>query len=276
MVKYLTKHRYAGELDYREAIVGASHEGHLHIIKYMVESGIGKETYGYAACRAAAFSYNEMLIYLIDCGADIHDENNSVLISVASNGNMEMMERLYASGKFVYAEYLRALNFACCNAKFDIANFLIERNINILDTDDALRLALICCRSGSVKFLIEHGVSVNQIDCIDLCIALMNGYVATVKYLIEQGANITDNGEHLLSCAVTHADLDFLKYIISIGCKGYDNALQLCIEYNKFDMAYYLIEQGADVHAYSYTVGRLNNRELLDFLANVGARYFIR
>ncbi len=114
-----------------------------------------------------------------------------------------------------------------------------------------------------VKDTIEKGADIDFIGD-DLTTALQyaakSGYIDIVKYLVESGANLEISHQYRLYMtallyATENNQLEVVKYMVGkkadIDCKRIDGltALHLSLWRALFDIALYLIENGANVEA---------------------------
>ena len=81
----------------------ASYEGHLKVIKYLIENGKvnvnSKDDDGWTALMRASWrGYSEILQYLIEIGADINIKNNDGKTALDLADNEEIKEILRKAG----------------------------------------------------------------------------------------------------------------------------------------------------------------------------------
>jgi ankyrin repeat protein len=138
----------------------------------------------------------EMIEYLVEQGADIHEYDDEPLYSAAKNGNLDVIKYLVAQGADVNSCNSAALRAAAANGYLDMVKFLAEQGADIhANNGEALYLAACNGRFYVVKYLISQGA--NIYTCDDSKQQYPNadgGHFRVVKYLIEIDADIDSDG----------------------------------------------------------------------------------
>ena len=111
--------------DKNEALTFASQEGHIDIVKYLVENG-----------------------------ADIHARNDWALIMASENGHLDIVKYLVNEGADIHVRKDWALRIASEKGHLDIVKYLVNEGADIHARDDwALRVASRKGHVEVVKFL---------------------------------------------------------------------------------------------------------------------------
>jgi len=183
----------------------ASENGHLEVVKYLVEQqGANiRACYDYALRYASYNGHLEVVKYLYDKGADIHTCNNDAVCCASYNGHLEVVKYLVEQGADIHA----------CN-------------------DYAL-----CCASQNghlevVMYLVEQGADIHAEDNYALCCASQNGRSKVVEYLKSLGCGkiiypVKPEGfqfRDCKECPITHEQLtDEMEKIGCSQCKNVFN-----------------------------------------------------
>jgi ankyrin repeat protein len=205
VVKYLTAKSSENFRCY-EALHYACENNHVEIVKYLIEREINNdasENYVdglfsyYPFIGKLKSGHIDFFNFLIEKGADIHVNNDILIIWASKDGHLELV------------------------------NFLIEKGINIhADNDNALRKA---CENGhleTVKLLVEKGADIHADSNDALSKACENGRLETVKYLIDNGANISFDIHSLCRASLYHPET--FNYIINKDTRYTHTAFQAC------------------------------------------------
>lgn len=202
--------KYAGGT----ALMLASTEGHLEIVKYLISKGAdinAKSDKGWTALMAASGEkgHLDVVKYLISKGADINarnDDGRTALMNAATySGNLEIVKALvegkggllsvFSKGVDVNAKDDNgetALMGACGNGHLEIVKYLISKGADINAKAEATRF---------------RGTTA-------LILASMYGHLEVVKYLVSKGADVnakSDSGMTALNVAKTNAIKEVLR-----------------------------------------------------------------
>jgi len=142
-------------LNIRASLCWASKNGHLEVVKFLVEKGANVHTnIDYPHCLASENGHLEVVKFLVEKGADIHANDDYALQLASGNGHLEVVK------------------------------FLVEKGANIhVNNDDVLRLASEYGRLEVVKFLVEKGADIHANNDCALYLASINGHLEVVKFL---------------------------------------------------------------------------------------------
>eukprot|EP00833_Pecoramyces_ruminatium_P015503 jgi/Orpsp1_1/1189535/evm.model.d7180000072697.1 len=203
----------------------------------------------------------------------LYYRNNSIYISsylikiLIQQDNIKLLDILFKYSKFFDNETI--LNF-CYLSKYknalsssELQNIISDEKFKIKknNNDKYLFYAIKTRNEFIVRYLIEHGVDINQQDDIDITTPLIASFSyknnAIIEYLIKNGADInqTDSsGNSPLILASSNNDEDIIKYLIEHGANvnQKDNSgntpLIIACQHKNENMVKYLVECGALVN----------------------------
>jgi ankyrin repeat protein len=112
------------------SLIEAAANGHFKVVKYLIEEKNVIPT-EIALTRAILFGRTDIVRYLIERGVDIHTENDYALRWAAKNGDLELVKFLMNFGANIHAENDFALLWAVENGHFDIVRYLVEHGADI-------------------------------------------------------------------------------------------------------------------------------------------------
>ncbi|KAL3076185.1 hypothetical protein niasHT_038811 [Heterodera trifolii] len=225
----------------------ACSEGHLEIVKLLVEEGEADieiaDSYGKTALMVACSLQKwDIVRYLIGKGAKV-DRTNAKGISPLHleciDGHLEIVKLLVEGGK---ADIEKAeadsviewspLMVASLTEKWDIVRYLIEKGANIDQTNSYEGFSII-------HFFAIHGH-------FDLC-----------KLMLDKGINVNKqmhNRTTPLHLACKHGHLEIVKLLVEEGKADIESAddnrhtpLMIALCGHQLEIAYYLVEKGAKV-----------------------------
>jgi len=260
-----------------DALLIASKNGHLDIVKYLIKNGADIHTEDdFALILAKEFGYLNVVEYLIENGANVNANNNQAfnfryLKVVKNNANIndnEILQDIIDIDADIYInndtfEYQLDVveNGANINIMEDprkiigeaIKNKQYDILTNIKYIKGALRYAIFEGHLDIVKYLIEEaGVDIHDTDEI-LFMTFTNCHYDIFNYLVKMGADIHDNDNEALQSAIEDGNLEIVKYLIEAGANIHANdilinAIMTEESEHHLDIVKYLIEVGADVH----------------------------
>ena len=125
------------------ALKWASKNGHLDIVKYLVEIGASVHSqHDWALIEASHYGHLEVVKYLVKEGANIHSQHDRALINASGNGHLDIVKYLVKEGANIHGLNDHALILASENGHLDIVKYLVENGADIhAGNDEALRWA---------------------------------------------------------------------------------------------------------------------------------------
>ena len=132
----------------------------------------------------------ETFEWLIECGVDIHADNDGALYWAACYNHLDVVKYLVEQGADIHSEDEEALCCAAGKGHLEIVKYLVEKGADIHVEDDcAFGWAAEGGHLEVVKYLVEHGADINAFYNYAFRKATENGYLEVVKYLVEHGAD---------------------------------------------------------------------------------------
>ena len=193
----------------------------------------------------------DVVKYLLERGANIHAQDDWALIGSAAKGHLNVVKYLLERGADIHAHYDYALRWNAEEGHLHIVKYLVERGANIHAQDD---YALKWSAEGHldvVKYLVERGADIHAQDDMALRFSAEKGYLEIVKYLVESGADIYARNDEALRESARNGHLNVVKYLVESGADIHaknDEALRLSAEKGHLNVVKYLVESGADIH----------------------------
>ena len=187
----------------------------IETIEALIQEGVIFEPYkNFMLYEAASRGCLDIVKYLVEHGADIHDGDYDTICCASKYGHLEIVEYLVEHGADIYAWDDYPLRWASYNGHFDVVKYLVEQGSNIHTGHDfALREASSSGHLDVVKYLIEQGANIHAQDDEALFSASKYGHLDVVKYLVEQGANIHAYNNRAIRYAKTPEIKAYLKSI---------------------------------------------------------------
>lgn len=184
-----------------EPIVAASSEGHLEVVRTLLDAGADpkvRSAGGADALTAALIrKHGDLALLLMQRGAMITEHT---LRLGAWIGNIAVMKIALDHGVDIHFQDDRALLLAAEEASVEAVLLLLEHGANIHAYDDAaLRFSAAANRLEVVRLLLSRGALVNVRNSEPLCAAAEEGFHEMVKLLLSHGADpFAANGAPLL------------------------------------------------------------------------------
>jgi ankyrin repeat protein len=147
------------------ALKSASQNGHIEVIKFLLENGADIHADSDKALRyAASYGQLEAVRLLLDRGANIHVYQDESLRVAAENGHTKTVELLLERGAHIHANDDRILRWAARNGHADIVGILLNHGADIhAENDQALQWAADNLRVETMDVLIEHGAPMGKL-----------------------------------------------------------------------------------------------------------------
>lgn len=152
-----------------------------------------------------------------------------------------------------------ALEWACSNAHFEIAQYLISQKASInINNENPLKMAISKQHSQLVKLLLDNGAKANTPLSSPLYYATFYQNLDIVKILIEKGAEIDSKvsaNQTVFQYALEKGYLSIAAYLISQGAEGNkilsdgSYPIHICAKNGYFAILKQLLKKGGDVNA---------------------------
>ena len=252
-----------------KAMLLASRNGQLEIVKYLVEHGADlnakDEDNETAFILASKCGHLGIAKFLVETGADVNAEGKfgwTALIYASRRGNLEMVKYLVENVANVNSKYDKgwtALMFASENGNLEIVKYLLQNGSDVNAKYENRWTALMyASRRGHleiVKYLVEYGADVNSKYDNDSMTVLMlaseNGHIQVVKYfVVEHGSdfNSQDKNKALMS-ASENGYFEIVKYLAESGAdlnpNDYLNDTALAISFEQGHSKKLMLKQSA-------------------------------
>ena len=99
--------------------------GHLHVIKFLIEKGADiHASNDYALSLSAENGHLDVVKFLVENGANIHASNDLVLRWCAFHGHLDVVKFLVENGANIHANNDLVLGWCDYHGKLDVYNFL--------------------------------------------------------------------------------------------------------------------------------------------------------
>ncbi|KAF6823075.1 ankyrin repeat domain-containing protein 52 [Colletotrichum plurivorum] len=259
----------------RTPIYAASMNGHLEVVKVLLEKGADvsvANTNGWTPLHSASTSSNghlDVVKILLEKGADVlvaTNDGRTPLHSASSNGHLDVVKVLLASGADVSVAKKNGwtpLKAASSNGHLNVVKILLEKGADVLvATNDGWTPLHSASSDGHlevVKVLLENGADVSVANTngrTPLYSASSNGHLEVVKVLLESGADVSvadTDGWTPLNAASCNGHLEVVMVLLETGADvsvadtdGW-TPLHLASSNGHLDVFKVLLEIGADV-----------------------------
>ena len=166
----------------------ACKEGNLVLVESLLES-IKIRTLHSSVWMASENGHLEVVKYLVENGADFRVLDNRAVRHASVNGHIEVVKYLVEKGADFRARDNHAVTAASANGHLEVVKYLVEKGADFRACYDyAIRIASTCGNLEIVKYLVEMGADFRALDNQAVRWASHNGHLEVVKYLIGKGA----------------------------------------------------------------------------------------
>ena len=299
--------------DYGWAIVGAACNGHLEILKYLIEfkdQSFPEEKYKeipvakllqkmgpwcaeMAIKDAIENGHCEVVKYLLQQRLAKYSKTLG-RATRAENVNMVrgLVEQIADLTRIKKGAFDEAAYEAVLRGNFEILKYLVEQGANTnaiygkglySQNENALAAACRLNKLEIVKFLVEQGEDIHTQCKQALCNAVLSGNLDMVKFLLDQGADIHAQNDQALYDAVFSGNLDMVEFLVEQGANIHaqeERTLICACRLGHLEIVEYLVAQGADIHAQNEQalkeVCRKGSLLLVKFLVKQETRSILR
>lgn len=217
VVKYLVNENKNILDDNLDVIDNAAGYGHLNVVTFLVKNGIkicnNSDT---SLCNAAENGYGEVVATLIH--ENVSEGMEEMLQLSALNGHLDMVKYLVMVGADIRTDNYYVLNCAAENGHLDIVKYLVSIGANIHIEDD--RVLCIAAKNGHlniVEYLLSLGANIHTDNDAALCSAAESGYLDIVEFLLSKGAKIHTVDDYPLRFSAKNGHLEVVKLLLSKG-----------------------------------------------------------
>ena len=252
--------KYGGEFIGKTALLMAARNGHLDIVKLLIENhaAIEKETKAFR---------------------NINDNGETPLMAAAERGHLEIVKLLHQKGAKLdrrgNIQYETALLVAAKNGQFEVVKYLADQGANLeiprlgskqsiylsrMHGKTALHYAVDIKHKEMITYLVKKGADINKPksdEYTPLMTALFEGDRDIFNLLLDLGANINyqdKSGKSILMHAILYGgdkNIDKVKQVIAGGAnlnlkenewgwtalmfaanKGFEKTVKLLLEHN--------------------------------------------
>jgi len=238
-------------------------------VKKLIEQGadVNQKNGWHRTALVIAIEKNntEIIDILLKNNADINAEDEDPLSSTALETavykkNYDLIKYLLEK-KVKKAHINKSLMFALNQKDSVSVGFLLDHCSDINDLDkfkqglkqDPVYYAIQMRDANIVRMLIKHGADLNhkdrKISLLSLSVDINDNDI--FKLLIENGADVNGKSRYdtIINEAIIKGNLEMVSYLYGNKNLIYDNSLLLtAIEFNKYEIACYLVEKGFDVN----------------------------
>lgn len=169
---------------------------------------------------AKSFCRSDIVEFLINNGSDIHQDDDTSLITASLHGCEKVVRILVNNGANIHAQDNQALVSASSRGYTKI-----------------------------VEFLVENGAAVDDLYNSPICWACKNGHIEVVKYLLDKGVEIKKQRKYALGWAAYKGHLEIVKMLTgqSIDPELKKRGVKLAWNNKHFDVVKYLINKCSDI-----------------------------
>lgn len=199
-------------------LITASRKGELPLVIFALNNGANIHT-GFngteedALADASENGHLEVVKYLVESGADVNGDKTISLRNASKNGHLSVVKYLIDKGADIHARYDESLLYASFRGHLDVVKYLVEHGA---DVNADSRILLLPVKEGYyevVKYLIEHDAEIGP----SLILASRKGHLSIVKLLVEHGADIHINNDAALNYAHEKGYTSIQKYLMKHG-----------------------------------------------------------
>ena len=191
--------------------------------KYIIDFHLNHESYALAELIAGRHNQLEILTYLVELGADNHNE---ALIDSFSFKDFSTISYLISVGADVNYDHptdKTPIYQAITYRSMDVVEYLGEMGARI-DTSNPILIKQ-AIRSGSelkMQYLVKMGVELSSLQkpIVEFAlrsIALNSSHSHLIRFLVENGADIHYDNELALLCTFANSSVPFTKLLLELG-----------------------------------------------------------
>ena len=179
------------------------------------------------------------------------DDNKKQICEILARlDEVELFDELYHDYK-LYINEENLIKIIAIHSSYNMANYLINRNVNLNFDNRAIVFAATSSSPKSVqmlKLLVEHGADIHIYNDKPLSVSVSTGRMDNMQFLIENGATI---GDDLINSIQFHdSNIEIIKYLVNNGLNLLtDNyGLKIAVSMGATKITKLLLDMGADVN----------------------------
>jgi ankyrin repeat protein len=230
-----------------EILIQSCKYGDLAETKYLIANGANIHINNNAALNLAAENgHLEIIKLLIENGAKIPHKNRAFSLSV-DNGHFDVVKFIFSKLKNKDIENDTILHLgAVCGSLPLVKNSIEKYNVDIHSDDDyALRISANNGFTEIVRYLIDNGADIHANNNEALRHSARGRKLEVVKLLIKCKADIHANNNEALRGGIRKGNFEIVKLLIehqqhSIIQSDYNELLCVCAENSRYDSTIYL------------------------------------
>lgn len=256
------KHKHLLKACQHTALLLSASNGHLDIVKYLVQQEAGFDTPNKAGNTALMLSASNGHIDVVKCLLQLkaaldttNSKGNTALIWSAYKGYLDIVKCLVQQGADITLEGEGNKTALAWATKKSIIEYLATAQL-LKETKAGNN------NFASLPYLVQQGAQVNTQDNAGntaLILSASNGDLESVRYLVQQGADVnTPNkeGDTALIWSAYKGHKNIVAYLVeqdgidtNIQNKAGDTALIVSASNGHLDIVKHLVQQGAHVNS---------------------------
>lgn len=182
----------------------------LDIIMWLIDKGADIHHAEENMLRMAAYEGKiELVQFLINRGANVHALNESALFNAVSHGYIHIADFLIKNGALIHHDNDYILKEAVRKGNLEMVYFLLINGANV--NTGALYTSIVFERYHITSYLIEIGVFIDR-ACLKHCIDAKK--IEITKYLIKKGAMIRFDNDYPLITSITNKWYIGINYLL--------------------------------------------------------------
>ena len=195
----------------------------IDILKYFIKNGANIHSeQEYIMMTAARRGDIEIVKFLVSDGANIHVQEDIIVFKTAQSGNVELLKYLMDIGIDIHSQNDGAIIEAAKYGNLEMVKFLVSNGLNfemfnaqnMAQFKDTIHTIINSENMDLAKYLMEHGIDISSEYTLALKYSIRQRKTDMIKLLISSGAEIGDKKDRIISCAVDNGDVELIKYLI--------------------------------------------------------------
>jgi len=256
---------YKNDMDLKYLLPSLSRKGNAYIVELLLQLNINKKIINASLIEATEGNKLEIVKLLLNSGANIHINNDVIIILAVDTDNVELIEYLISRGANIHARNDKPLINAAFNGNLNAVKFLLDNGVDAQTQDnEALIKASLQKHLEVVKLLLQYGADIQAQNNKALINASERGHLEVVKFLLDNGADVKAQNNEALMIAANNGQLDIIKLLLEYKADidaGYNEALIEASKNGHTEVVKFLLENGADVQTQ-------NNKALIEASKN--------